>query len=173
MQATYSIHGKNKFTPEGMHGIQPTADSLTSGGAQRNTPRQRLQIASGARQEFAMHLVWTLLIGLLVGVVAEFLMPGNDPGGLVITILLGIAGSFAAMSLGRTPGLYGEGAAGRVRHVSCRRHAITAAVPRLSQGYVGPPLLRRPWSFWRCGSAGQEMTGVWILTLGDRVRVVA
>jgi len=58
-----------------------------------------------------MHLVWTLLIGLLVGVVAEFLMPGNDPGGLVITILLGIAGSFAAMSLGRTPGLYGEGAA--------------------------------------------------------------
>ena len=56
-----------------------------------------------------MHLIWTLLIGLLVGVVAKFLMPGKDPGGFIITILLGIAGSFVATFLGRAMGLYAEG----------------------------------------------------------------
>ena len=58
-----------------------------------------------------MNLIWTLIIGLLVGVVAKFLMPGRDPGGFIITILLGIAGSFVATFLGRTLGLYSAGAA--------------------------------------------------------------
>ena len=58
-----------------------------------------------------MNLVWTLIIGLLIGAVAKLLMPGNDPGGFIITILLGIAGSFVAGYLGRTLGLYGDGAA--------------------------------------------------------------
>ena len=58
-----------------------------------------------------MDLIWTLLIGLLVGAVAKFLMPGKDPGGFIITILLGIAGSFVATFLGRALGLYGAGAA--------------------------------------------------------------
>jgi uncharacterized membrane protein YeaQ/YmgE (transglycosylase-associated protein family) len=57
-----------------------------------------------------MNLIWTLIIGLLVGVVAKFLMPGKDPGGLIVTILLGIAGSFVAAFLGRGLGLYAEGA---------------------------------------------------------------
>jgi uncharacterized membrane protein YeaQ/YmgE (transglycosylase-associated protein family) len=57
-----------------------------------------------------MHLLWTLLIGLLVGIVAKLLMPGKDPGGFIITILLGIAGSFLATFLGRAIGLYPEGA---------------------------------------------------------------
>ena len=58
-----------------------------------------------------MELIWTLIIGLFVGVVAKFLMPGKDPGGIIITILLGIAGSFVATFLGRALGLYGAGAA--------------------------------------------------------------
>ena len=58
-----------------------------------------------------MHLLWTLLIGLLVGAVAKFVMPGTDPGGIIVTILLGIAGSFVATFLGRALGLYGPGAA--------------------------------------------------------------
>ena len=58
-----------------------------------------------------MNLVWTLIIGLLVGAIAKFLMPGKDPGGIIITILLGIAGSFVASFLGRALGLYSEGAA--------------------------------------------------------------
>ena len=39
-------------------------------------------------------LLWTLIIGLVVGVIAKLLMPGKDPGGCIITILLGIAGAF-------------------------------------------------------------------------------
>jgi uncharacterized membrane protein YeaQ/YmgE (transglycosylase-associated protein family) len=56
-----------------------------------------------------MHLLWTLIIGLVIGAVAKLLMPGKDPGGFIITILLGIAGSFAATFLGRAIGMYREG----------------------------------------------------------------
>lgn len=56
-----------------------------------------------------MELLWTLLIGLLVGIVAKFLMPGRDPGGFIITTLLGIAGAFLAHAIGRSMGWYAEG----------------------------------------------------------------
>ena len=58
-----------------------------------------------------MHLIWTLLIGLVIGAVAKFLMPGKDPGGIIITILIGIAGSFVATYAGRALGWYQEGQA--------------------------------------------------------------
>ena len=57
-----------------------------------------------------MNFLWTLIIGLIVGAIAKFLMPGRDPGGFIITILLGIAGAFIATFLGRILGLYSEGA---------------------------------------------------------------
>ena len=53
--------------------------------------------------------IGTLIIGLLVGAIAKFLMPGKDPDGFIITILLGIAGSFVAAYLGRMLGWYQEG----------------------------------------------------------------
>ncbi len=56
-----------------------------------------------------MHLLWTLLIGLVVGAVAKFIMPGKDPGGIIITMLIGIAGSFVATYAGRALGWYQEG----------------------------------------------------------------
>lgn len=56
-----------------------------------------------------MDLLWTLLIGLLVGIVAKFLMPGKDPGGFIVTTLLGIAGAFIAHAIGRAMGWYTEG----------------------------------------------------------------
>ncbi len=56
------------------------------------------------------HLLWTLIIGLIIGVVAKLLMPGRDPGGFLVTILLGIAGSFVASFVGRMAGFYQEGA---------------------------------------------------------------
>jgi uncharacterized membrane protein YeaQ/YmgE (transglycosylase-associated protein family) len=56
-----------------------------------------------------MHFIATLIIGLIVGAVAKLLMPGKDPGGIIITMLLGIAGSFVATFLGRAIGLYREG----------------------------------------------------------------
>jgi uncharacterized membrane protein YeaQ/YmgE (transglycosylase-associated protein family) len=56
-----------------------------------------------------MSILWTLIIGLLVGLVAKALMPGRDPGGFVITALLGIAGAFLAHFIGRGAGWYVEG----------------------------------------------------------------
>ena len=50
-----------------------------------------------------------ILFGLVVGAVAKLLMPGRDPGGFIITILLGIAGALLGGFLGRALGLYGEG----------------------------------------------------------------
>jgi len=41
-----------------------------------------------------MHFIWMLIIGLIAGAIAKAIMPGRDPGGIIITILLGIAGSF-------------------------------------------------------------------------------
>ncbi len=59
-----------------------------------------------------MSIIWTLIIGLLAGIIAKLLMPGRDPGGFIITILLGIAGAFLATWLGQAIGWYeaGEGA---------------------------------------------------------------
>ena len=56
-----------------------------------------------------MAILWTIIIGLFIGVVAKFLMPGRDPGGFIVTILLGIAGSFLAGFIGRALGWYQEG----------------------------------------------------------------
>jgi uncharacterized membrane protein YeaQ/YmgE (transglycosylase-associated protein family) len=54
-------------------------------------------------------IIWTLVIGLIVGVVAKLLMPGRDPGGCIITMLLGVAGSFVASYLGEKMGWYEQG----------------------------------------------------------------
>lgn len=58
-----------------------------------------------------MEILGTLLIGLLVGIIAKFLMPGDDPGGFIITTLIGIAGAFAAKYIGQAMGFYEEGEA--------------------------------------------------------------
>jgi uncharacterized membrane protein YeaQ/YmgE (transglycosylase-associated protein family) len=54
-----------------------------------------------------LHLLWIAIIGLVVGALAKLIMPGKDPGGIFITMLLGIAGSVIATWLGRLIGLYG------------------------------------------------------------------
>lgn len=56
-----------------------------------------------------MHWLWVLLIGLVIGALAKLIMPGKDPGGFIVTILLGIAGSLVATWLGRVVGWYQEG----------------------------------------------------------------
>ena len=56
-----------------------------------------------------MHVIWTLIIGIIIGAVAKLLMPGKDPGGIIITMLLGVAGSFVATYLGQALGLYRDG----------------------------------------------------------------
>ena len=49
----------------------------------------------------ANSIIWTLVIGLVIGAIAKLLMPGKDPGGCIITILLGIAGAFIGTWIGR------------------------------------------------------------------------
>jgi uncharacterized membrane protein YeaQ/YmgE (transglycosylase-associated protein family) len=56
-----------------------------------------------------MGVLGWVLFGLVVGIVAKLLMPGRDPGGFIITTLLGIAGAVTGGFLGRTLGLYGPG----------------------------------------------------------------
>ncbi len=47
-----------------------------------------------------MGIIWTIIIGFLAGVVAKFIMPGRDPGGIIVTILIGIVGAFLGGFLG-------------------------------------------------------------------------
>jgi uncharacterized membrane protein YeaQ/YmgE (transglycosylase-associated protein family) len=56
-----------------------------------------------------MGILGWILFGLVVGIVAKLLMPGKDPGGFIITILLGIVGALLGGFLGRMLGLYQEG----------------------------------------------------------------
>ena len=60
-----------------------------------------------------MSILWTIIIGFLAGVIAKFLMPGdNEPSGFILTAILGIVGAFVASYLGQAMGWYrpGEGA---------------------------------------------------------------
>ena len=54
-----------------------------------------------------MGIIGWIIFGLIVGIVAKFLMPGRDPGGFVITTLLGIVGALLGGFLGRAVGWYG------------------------------------------------------------------
>jgi uncharacterized membrane protein YeaQ/YmgE (transglycosylase-associated protein family) len=56
-----------------------------------------------------MSIILWIVFGLVIGVIAKLLMPGRDPGGFIITILLGIAGSFLGGLIGRALGLYQPG----------------------------------------------------------------
>ena len=59
-----------------------------------------------------MSILWTIIIGFIAGVIAKFLTPGRDPGGFIVTTILGIVGAFVATWLGQAVGWYrpGEGA---------------------------------------------------------------
>ena len=56
-----------------------------------------------------MSIIATIVIGFIVGLVAKFLMPGRDPGGFIITTILGIVGAMVATYLGQALGLYAVG----------------------------------------------------------------
>ena len=58
-----------------------------------------------------MGIIATIVIGFIVGLVAKMLKPGNDPGGFIVTILIGIAGSLLATYGGQALGLYQAGQA--------------------------------------------------------------
>jgi len=56
-----------------------------------------------------LHVLWMLIVGLVVGALAKLIMPGRDPGGIFITMMIGMAGALIAGLVGRLLGLYGPG----------------------------------------------------------------
>ena len=54
-----------------------------------------------------MHILWTIIIGFIIGLVAKAIMPGKDPGGFIITTIIGIVGALLGTWLGRAIGHYG------------------------------------------------------------------
>jgi len=69
-----------------------------------------LEISNLIREkEKTMSIIWMLVVGLVVGAIAKLMMPGKDPGGIFVTMLLGVAGALVAGFLGRGLGWYREG----------------------------------------------------------------
>jgi uncharacterized membrane protein YeaQ/YmgE (transglycosylase-associated protein family) len=58
-----------------------------------------------------MEFLWMLIIGLVIGALAKLVMPGRDPGGVIVTTLIGVAGSLIAGVIGRSAGWYQRGEA--------------------------------------------------------------
>ena len=57
-----------------------------------------------------MGIIWTIIIGFVAGIIAKFIMPGdNEPSGFILTTILGIVGAFVASYLGQAMGWYGPG----------------------------------------------------------------
>lgn len=56
-----------------------------------------------------MHIIWTILIGFVVGLLAKMLTPGRDPSGFIITVVIGVAGSLLATYAGQALGWYQPG----------------------------------------------------------------
>jgi uncharacterized membrane protein YeaQ/YmgE (transglycosylase-associated protein family) len=56
-----------------------------------------------------MEILWWIIFGLVVGVIAKLLMPGRDPGGFIVTIILGVLGALLGGFLGRVLGVYRTG----------------------------------------------------------------
>jgi uncharacterized membrane protein YeaQ/YmgE (transglycosylase-associated protein family) len=79
-----------------------------------------------------MGILWTIIIGFVAGVIAKFLMPGdNEPSGFILTTILGIVGAFVATYLGQSLGWYGpEQGAGLIGAV------VGAIIVLLIYGFV-------------------------------------
>src|SRR5437763_15751785 len=82
------------------HGLDPPSQATCT---PRNASESHL-----VREACMFHLLWVIIIGAIIGVVAKLLMPGRDPGGFIITILLGIADPFVDAFIGREVGLYSD-----------------------------------------------------------------
>jgi uncharacterized membrane protein YeaQ/YmgE (transglycosylase-associated protein family) len=84
--------------------VEESADSIRHGGV--TAPRGYTNY-SIPPEEAKMHIIGWIVFGLVVGAIAKLLMPGPDPGGWIVTILLGIAGAMVGGFLGRAAGWYG------------------------------------------------------------------
>jgi len=81
-----------------------------------------------------MHIIWMIIIGGVAGALAKLIMPGKDPGGIIVTILLGIAGALIAGFLGRAIGWYNEPGEGAGLIASIGGAVLVLAVYRMVVG---------------------------------------
>ena len=88
-----------------------------------------------------MYILWMILIGFIAGAFAKLIMPGKDPGGILVTTLLGIAGSLVAGYFGRAVGWYQQPGSGPGLIASIVGALILLAIYRLA---VGRGLSRTP-----------------------------
>jgi uncharacterized membrane protein YeaQ/YmgE (transglycosylase-associated protein family) len=76
-----------------------------------------------------LHMIGHAAVGLLIGLFAKLLLPGADPGGIIVTALLGMVGGWLGGFIGRALGWYPAGASRRVRPVGRRRDGAAADLP--------------------------------------------
>ncbi len=100
-----------------------------------------------------MHLIGALIIGLIAGALAKLIMPGRDPGGILATMLLGVAGSFAAGFFGRAVGWYRDPGSGPGLIASILGALVLLAIYRVATGRSLSGHERRP------GLEGRELEG--------------
>jgi len=90
-------------TPQAVGQSRPGWTSEGCYGEDRHNPSRRGYIF----REFAMHIIWTIIIGFIAGVIAKFVTPGgNEPSGFILTTILGVVGAFLATYLGQAIGWY-------------------------------------------------------------------
>src|SRR6185312_11001009 len=76
-------------------------------GTEAQTPyRVGYKNVDWIRRKIGMHIFWTIIVGFFIGLFAKLLVPGRDPGGFIITILIGIAGALTAKYIGVAMGFY-------------------------------------------------------------------
>src|SRR5437762_11843562 len=95
-----------------------------------------------------MHILWTIIIGFIAGVIAKFITPGdNEPSGFILTTILGIVGAFVATYLGQALGWYradqGAGLIGAVAGAIIVLVAGGLIAGRRRSSYRNPPRRRR------------------------------
>ena len=82
-----------------------------------------------------MHLLWALIVGFIIGAIAKAIMPGKDPGGILVTMLLGIGGAIVADVLGGALRIYRPGATGPGLIASVIGAVILLAIYRAFVGH--------------------------------------
>jgi len=88
----------------GAQDVRPTI-SLRADMARRRRTLWRASLTQGG----FVHIIWTILIGFIAGLLARAILPGNNAMGFILTVVLGIAGSLAATYAGQALGLYAVG----------------------------------------------------------------
>src|ERR1700760_3293829 len=97
-------------TEFGLQARLQISSGLNQTGLPCSVPQTARLRAGHIHQEASMfHLLWEAIIGLIVGALAKLIMPGKDPGGIIVTMLIGVAGALLATFIGSHVGLYQEG----------------------------------------------------------------